>query len=92
MSSFDTRVTVDKDIDIDIDFDWDKDVDIYVDIHKDIDVDVDLDQYVDLQGNFANLLGDFEAIGDDTFVEVEASVLTTDYLSSVTLDVISAVD
>lgn len=92
MSNFDTRVDVDKDIDIDIDFDWDVDIDIDVDIDKDIDVDVDIYQDVYLDGNVANLLGDFEAIGDDSFVEVEASVLTTDYLSSITLDVISAVD
>ena len=78
----------DLEIDVDVDLDFDVDVDVDVNIDKCIDIYSD----IDLDGNSAELSLDAQAIGDDTLVEVISVVLTTDDLSSVTLNVISATD
>ena len=76
----DSTVTNNVNFNTDIDFDKYKDVDIYV------------DSDVNVQGNLAELVVDAEAIGYDTLVEVESSVLAVeDKLSSVSLSAISAV-
>jgi hypothetical protein len=81
----------DVDIEVDVDLEFDVDVDVDVDIKKEVDIDIDSD--VDLDGNTAELSLDAQAIGDNTLVEVIASVLTVDNeLSSVTLHVLSATD
>lgn len=81
----------DLEIDVDIDLDFDVDVDVDVEIEKDICIDIYSD--VDLDGNYAELTLDAQAIGSDTLVEAIVSVLTVeDELSSITLNVISAAD
>jgi hypothetical protein len=86
----DFEFSKDLEIDVDIDLDFDVDVDVDVDIDKDIDIDIWSD--VDIYGNTAELTLDAQAIGDDTLVEAIVAVLTTDDLSSISLNVISAVD
>ncbi len=82
----------DKDLEIDVDIDLDFDVDVDVDVNIEKCIDIEIDSDVDLDGNTAELSLDAQAIGDDTLVEVIAVVLTTEDLSSVTLNVISATD
>ncbi len=66
--------------DTNIDFDKNKNVDIYV--NSDLNIN----------GNLSELVADVEAIGKDTLVEVETSVLSVDNkLSSVSLSAISGV-
>jgi hypothetical protein len=81
-----------KDLEIDVDVDLDFDVDVDVDVNIDKCIDIDIYSDIDLDGNSAELSLDAQAIGDDTLVEVISVVLTTDDLSSVTLNVISATD
>jgi hypothetical protein len=73
----------DKDLEINVDIDFKLDADINVDVYKDIDIKADVDWKVEGEGNFADALIDVQAIGEDTFVEVDLVVLTTDGLSSV---------
>lgn len=78
----------DKDINVDIDtnLSWNTDIDF----DKDVDVDIDINAYANVVGNIAQLTLDAEAIGYDSLVEVDASVLTVEYeLSSIALSVIS---
>ncbi|NET30940.1 MAG: hypothetical protein F6K19_02910 [Cyanothece sp. SIO1E1] len=82
-------VSVSKDVDIDVDTDLDTDVDIDITVNKDIDID--FDSTVDISGNFASLVGDATAIGDNSAVEVDFTVTTTDGLSEVSLSAFSAV-
>lgn len=85
----DNDVDFDKDIDVKVDFDLD--IDSKTDIDKDVKVDVDVDVKTEVDGNLAHLLVDAEAVGKDTFVEVDAIVLTIENeLSSIVLDVTSA--
>lgn len=87
----DFELSLDKEIDIDVDLDIDVDVDVKVE--KDVDIEIDFDSDVDVKGNFAELILDAQAHGEDTAVEVEALVLTIeDELSMVTLHVVSATD
>lgn len=59
---------------------------------KDKYVDIYVDSDVDIYGNLAELVVDAEAIGTDTLVEVESSVLAVENkLSSVSLSALSAV-
>ena len=69
------------------------DSDFESDISIESDVDIQIDSDVDVDGNLSQLSLDAEAIGTDTLVEVDSSVLTVeDQLSSVTLSVVSAVE
>lgn len=69
-----TEVDFDKEIDIDIEFDYDSDVDIYY--GKDVWVDVDVNSYVDVDGNYAQVTFDAQAVGKDGLVEADLIVLT----------------
>ena len=63
-----------------------------IDIDKVKTVDVKIDAKADVKGNIAELTFDAEAVGRDTLVEVEASILTVeDELSSVAASIISVV-
>ena len=52
------------------------DFDVTADILKNINKDIDVNQDVDLEGNFANLFGDVEAMGEDTLTDMEFSIYT----------------
>ena len=85
--SFEYESNLEIDISADIQFD----ADITLDVYKDVDVDVDVNTYV--EGNSAFLVADVQAIGKDTFVEVDASVVTIEnQLSSITLHAVSIVN
>lgn len=74
-----------KDVDIDVDVDIDYDVDFDKDIDVDTDIDVDIDQCVHIDGNFAQITFDVEAVGEDTYAEIDFAVLTVEgELSSIT--------
>ncbi|MEM7555830.1 MAG: hypothetical protein AAF378_17380 [Cyanobacteria bacterium P01_A01_bin.84] len=60
-------------------------------VDKDVNVDVAINAKANIKGNIADLQFDVEAVGDDSFTEVEASVLTTDGLSSIAGAMYSAV-
>ena len=78
-----------KDIDIAVSTDIDFDTD--TDFNKEFDADISVASDTDVDGNLSTLTLDAEAVGTDTLVEADASVLTVeDQLSSVTLSVISA--
>ncbi|KAA2211951.1 hypothetical protein [Teichococcus oryzae] len=79
----------DIEIDVDVDLDLYSDVDVYY--SSDINIDANIDVDVDINGNLANFNVDVEAIGDDTFVELNLAVLTTDNLSMITASGTSAV-
>jgi hypothetical protein len=79
-----------KEIDIEVDVDVDLKFDIEFD--KDVDVDIKVESDVDIKGNLAQATIDVEAYGDNSLVEVDMAALTTDYLSHISLSVISAVD
>lgn len=76
------ELEVETEIDFDVEVEFDKEVDIEVDVCADIDID----------GNFASLVADVEAVGTDTLVEVDTSVLAVENeLSSVTVVATAAV-
>jgi hypothetical protein len=80
----------DKEIDIDVDTNLDFDTEI--DLKKEVDIDVNIDVKANVEGNTAILVGDVEAIGKDTYVEVNTAVLTVeDELSMVSIVAESAV-
>ena len=63
-----------------------------IDIDKTKNVDVDVNADIDIEGNLAELTFDAEAVGKNTLVEVEASVLAVeDQLSSVAASIIAGV-
>ncbi|MEL7035087.1 MAG: hypothetical protein AAFO04_05640 [Cyanobacteria bacterium J06592_8] len=62
-----------------------------IDVNADKDINADLDSDVDITGNFASLTGDATAIGEDTFAEVDFSVIATDGLSEVAVTAIAGV-
>ena len=67
--------------------------DTNIDFDKYKDVDIDVKSNLNIKGNLAELVVDAEAIGKDTLVEVESSVLAVeDKLSSVSLSAISGVN
>lgn len=73
-----------KDIDIDIELDVDLDFDI--DLDKDVDIDVDIDADAHIDGNITNFTVEAEALGGDTFVEVDVVANSIeDELSSLTI-------
>lgn len=61
-----------------------------IDFDKDLDVDADVDSKADVSGNLATVVFDVEALGDDTFTELDLNVLTTDKSSSIVGSAISA--
>lgn len=74
---------VEKEITIDVDPKFDLEVDVKVE--KDVYIDVKTNVDVDIQGNQADLFFDVEALGKDTYVELDFVVLTVeDELSSIT--------
>jgi preprotein translocase subunit SecB len=80
----------DKDVDIDVVSDIDFNTEATVTIAKNVDVDVAVVTHV--EGNTAFLVADVEAIGKDTFVEVDASVLAVEnQLSSVSIHAVAIV-
>jgi hypothetical protein len=83
---FDFKKDIDVDIDVKVDLEWD------IDFYKDVDVDIKVDSDVDVKDNLTSVAVEAEAFGDNSLVEVDISVLTTDYLSSAAVSVISAVD
>ena len=83
---------VDFDKDIDIDIDLDVDIDYDIDLHKDVDIDFDLSSDLHIDGNTTSFTVEAEAVGDDTFVEVDVVALSTDGLSSLTMVGTIAVD
>ncbi|HIK30420.1 MAG TPA: hypothetical protein IGS31_03560 [Oscillatoriales cyanobacterium M4454_W2019_049] len=80
---------VNKDINLDVNFDLDINADIK--FYKDFNANIKIDSDVDVKGNSTTVLFDAEAIGEDTVVEVDVVVLTTDGLSSASGSIISAV-
>lgn len=69
------------------------DSDIDTDFSLETDVDIQVDSDVDVDGNTSMLTLDAEAVGTNTLVETDASVLTVeDQMSSVNLSVVSAAD
>jgi hypothetical protein len=74
----------DKDLDISVDTDINFDTSVMLDVYKDVVVYTDV--YTNVEGNSAFVTADVEAIGYDTFSELDVSVLAVeDTLSSVTL-------
>lgn len=83
------EVDFEKYIDVEINTTINLEVDI--DFYKDFDAHFDVTSYVCVEGNLTNVSVEAEAYGWDTVVEIDAVVLTTDYLSSAYVSVISAV-
>ena len=84
------EIKFEKEIDIDIDTEVELKVDI--EFEKDVDVDIKVDSDVDIKDNLTQVVVEAEAIGDNSLVEIDTSVLTTDYMSSAYLSVVAAVD
>jgi hypothetical protein len=84
------RTEVKKDIDLNVSFDLD--IKTNIDFKKDFNANIDINSDVDVYGNSTTLTFDAEAIGDNSVVEVDLVVLTTDGLSSASGSIISAVD
>jgi hypothetical protein len=81
----------DKAIDVNVDTNIDFNTEATLNIDKNVDVDVSV--ITNVQGNSAFLVADVEAIGKDTFVEVDASVLAVEnQLSSVTISAVAIVN
>jgi hypothetical protein len=86
----------------DVDFEFEKEIDIEVDAEvelewdiefkKDVEVDIKVDSDVDIKDNLTQVNIDAEAYGDNSLVEIDMAVLTTDYLSHASVSVIAAVD
>lgn len=84
-----TELDFDKEIDIDVEFEYESDVDIYY--GKDVWVDVDVNSYVAVDGNYAQITFDAQAVGVDGLVEADLVVLTIeDELAMVAGTIISA--
>lgn len=91
--SNDDDFNFDKDVDIKVDVEIDIEADVDVEVKKDVDIDVDIKSDIDLDGNYAEMIFDIQAIGDDTLVEFDVAVLTVDNeLSSITGHIISTTD
>jgi hypothetical protein len=84
------EVEVEKKFDTEINFDQDTNIDINFD--KDVNVDVDIKVDTDIDGNTAIFIFDAQALGKDTFVEVDATVIAIeDTLSHASGSIISTV-
>ena len=77
---------------IEVDIDVNVDLDVKIEFEKEVDVDIKVDSDVDVKGNLTSVSVDAEAYGNNSLVEIDATVLTTDYLSSAYLSIIAAVD
>jgi hypothetical protein len=77
---------IDIHVDAEVDLKWD------IEFYKDVDVDIKVDSDVDIKDNLTQVNIDAEAYGDNSLVEIDMAVLTTDYLSHASVSVISAVD
>jgi hypothetical protein len=82
---FSKDITVDVDVDVNLAFDLDVKVD------KSTDICVYVNSDADIKGNVAELFLDLEAFGDDSYVQADIAILTTDSLSMITLYAVSAV-
>lgn len=82
-------VTKEIDVDVNVDVDVKFDLDVYV--AKTTFINVDIFSAADIKGNVAELFLDLEAFGDDSYVQADIAILTTDSLSSITLYAVSAV-
>jgi hypothetical protein len=81
----------DKAVNVDVDTDIDFGTATILTVDKTLDVDVGVVTHV--EGNTAILVADVEAIGKDTFVEVDTSVLAVEnQLSSVTISAVAIVN
>ncbi|WP_017327795.1 hypothetical protein [Synechococcus sp. PCC 7336] len=88
--AFENPFLVDKTVNSTVNNEITFDTDIL--FEKDFNADIDIDAFADIDGNISTLTLDAEAIGTDTLVEVDSSVLSIHgELSSVSLSVISAV-
>lgn len=80
-----------KDLDIVVDVDLEFDVDVEASVESSTSLFIDVASDVDLDGNTAEFTLDAQAIGEDTLVEVIASVLTVDNeLSSISTEIFVA--
>jgi hypothetical protein len=77
---FDFEKNIDIDIDLNVDLDFD------IDLDKDVDIDVDIDVNPHIDGNTTSFTIEAEALGQDTFVEVDVVANSIeDELSSLTI-------
>jgi hypothetical protein len=83
----DTNVYKDLDSNISVDLNLNTDIKF----NKDFNATIDIKSNVDVKGNSTTVTFDAEAIGDNSLVEVDLAVLTTDGLSSAAGSIISAV-
>jgi hypothetical protein len=72
----DDTIVVDKEFNTEINFDQDTNIEIKFD--KEVDVDVDIKVETDIEGNTAILIFDAQAVGEDTFVEVDTTVIVVE--------------
>lgn len=75
----------------------DLDVDLGIDINLNANLDTVfvnhvISDFVDLSANTAYLRGSADAFGENTLVNVEFDVVTTDNLSSISVSVVSVAD
>jgi hypothetical protein len=81
---------LDKAINVDLDTNIEFNAETNLTVDKTVDVDIGVVTHV--EGNTAILIADVEAIGQDTFVQVDTSVLAVEnQLSSVSIIAIAAV-
>ncbi|MFG1412445.1 hypothetical protein V5G24_15160 [Xanthobacter sp. VTT E-85241] len=95
MSSWDHGSNDDFNWDLDVTYEFSSDVSLEFDTtteySSDFNVDPSIEVCVDIDGNFAGFNVDVQAVGDDTSVEVNLAVVTTDDYSSIPLSGYSAV-
>ncbi|MEM7725133.1 MAG: hypothetical protein AAF208_02020 [Cyanobacteria bacterium P01_A01_bin.45] len=70
--NFNFKKNIASNVKTDVEFDFDSEFD------KDVDIDANIDAKANVQGNITNVLFDVEAVGKDTFVEAEVSVLSVE--------------
>lgn len=79
--------------DLAIDLDLDLGIDLNLNANlSNVSVDHVITDWVDLSANTAYLRGSADAFGENTLVNVEFDVVTTDNLSSISVSVISVTD
>ncbi len=85
-----TDLKVEKELYLDVNYDFK--VDANIDLDKNVNIDFDVDAKTDVDGNSANAIIDVEALGKDTFTELDLVILTVeDELSSISAVATSAV-
>ena len=89
MSGLDISATADLAIDLDLDFGIDLNLNANL---GNVFVNHVISDWVDLSANTAYLRGSADAFGENTLVNVEFDVVTTDNLSSISVSVISVTD